>query len=177
MAQRTDIRQFQAQLAEALLAAQQGRSEEAARWLAVLAGPHRALLPVVETAGVIHEFALHPVPFAPAPYRGLSNVRGELFDVVDLAVLLNATSTPLNTTARLVLVSSTIAARLALLVHQVLGLRRVTELQPATAPNGEASSEWLDQSGHRWQEVTGHRLLQLVVRSFSPTSPFSGAAS
>ncbi len=177
MAKRTNIRQFQAQLAEALLAAQQGRSEETARWLAVRAGPHCVLLPVVETAGVIHEFTLHPVPFAPSAYRGLSNIRGELVDVIDLAALLGAPPTPFTAAARLVLVSPAIAARLALLVSQVVGLRRVIELQPATAPNGEVASERLDQSGQRWLEISGHHLLQAAVRSFSATPRLTGVTS
>ena len=176
MAKRTDIRQFQAQLAQALQAAQQGKGQEGARWLAVLAGRHRVLLPLAETAGVIHEFALHSVPFAPAAYRGVTNVRGELYDVVDLAVAVGATPTALTSSARLVLAASAIAPRLALLATQVMGLRRVTDLRPEPAAADETAPRFSDENGNLWQEVAVRSLLEDVVRTFMTPHLFTEVA-
>lgn len=167
MAKRTDIRAFQAQLAQALLAAQQGVGETAARWLAVEAGRHHLLIPVTETAGVLHEFSLQPVPFAPPAYRGLTNVRGELYDVVDLAAALGDPVTPPAAANRLVLVAAGLAPRVALLVTQVAGLRRETAFRPAAECDPTMSQPtWQDDRGLLWCVLDLRTTLEGVARTF-----------
>ncbi|WP_438438294.1 chemotaxis protein CheW [Hydrogenophilus thermoluteolus] len=88
MAKRTDIRRFQETLAQKLAAAQHQSEGIAARWLGVMVGAQPVLLPLSATAGIIHEFTLTHVPFSPPHLRGLTNVRGELHDVIDFAPLM-----------------------------------------------------------------------------------------
>ncbi len=122
---RGSIREFQETLARKLAAQAQATP---ARWLLAQAGQSTYALPLAQTAGVVHEFQVAPVPWAPAAYRGVANVRGDLYDVIDLAAAVGIERTPVTQNARLVLLATQVANRCALLVRQVIGLRHDEDL-------------------------------------------------
>lgn len=155
MAKRTDIRRFQEELAKRLAAAEQQPETVAARWLAVTVATQPLLLPLVATAGVVHEFTLTPVPFSPPHFRGLTSVRGEVMDILDLAPLMGAPPTPPSGSNRLILLQPQIATRVALLVDRVVGLRRAEELERATAaaPLSEGIRAVWQSGGELWHEL------------------------
>lgn len=172
MAKRTDVRRFQETLAQKLAAAQHQSEGIAARWLGVMVGAQPVLLPLSATAGVIHEFTLTSTPFSPPHLRGLTNVRGELHDVLDLAPLFTQTETPLSGTARLVVLQSAIAPRTALLAARVVGLRRPEAMRPLdhSTPKEGVVAMWQeseDPNAPVWQEIDLPFWLRQAAQAFT----------
>ncbi|MBW7656285.1 MAG: chemotaxis protein CheW [Hydrogenophilus thermoluteolus] len=172
MAKRTDIRRFQETLAQKLAAAQHQSEGIAARWLGVMVGAQPVLLPLSATAGVIHEFTLTSTPFSPPHLRGLTNVRGELHDVIDFAPLMAIPETPIGATTRLVVLQPAIAPRTALLVARVVGLRRpegMHPLAPETPMEGVVAS-WQDgaePNAPAWHEIDLPFWLHQAAQAFT----------
>lgn len=173
MAKRTDIRRFQETLAQKLAAAQHQSEGIAARWLGVMVGAQPVLLPLSATAGVIHEFTLTSTPFSPPHLRGLTNVRGELHDVIDFAPLLDTPETPIGATARLVVLQPAIAPRTALLVARVVGLRREESLHRLAAPEASGIVAQWHEAGSpalEWRELDLAFWLKRAALLFQPVA-------
>ncbi|WP_217125305.1 chemotaxis protein CheW [Hydrogenophilus thiooxidans] len=174
MAKRTDIRRFQEALAQKLAAAQQRSEGIAARWLGVMIGSQPVLLPLAATAGVIQEFTLTSVPFAPAHFAGVTNVRGELHDVIDLAPLLTEAASAPSSSARLVVLQPARTPRTALLVARVVGLRREESLAHRLAAP-EASgiiARWREAGPNpiEWLEIDLAFWLKRAALLFQPAA-------
>jgi twitching motility protein PilI len=161
MARRTDLRKFQEELSRRIASADSAVS--AARRLAFRAGTASWLVALPDAGEVLPVPALTSVPLTRAWVRGLANVRGNLFTVVDLAAFLGDRPTPASPRNRLLLVGQRHAMNSALLVDLVLGLRDVSALAPRPA---DASAEsWIkatyaDGEGTQWRELDVPALLQ-----------------
>jgi twitching motility protein PilI len=90
----------------------------------------------------------------------VSNVRGNLYSVVDFAAFLGAGSVVLSEQSRLVLLGDRYRSAAALLVDRLLGLRNPNELRPRARGTDAAAgaSPWLraeydDEAGGRWREL------------------------
>ena len=121
MARRTSLREFQERLAERLAQASAARTEH---WLVLPAAGHRLLLPLT----------LAPGPRAPACYRGLANVRGNLIGVVDLCWLENHTPTQRSKRAQLLVLATRLIENTALLLPEAVGLRPLESFTPMEHP-------------------------------------------
>ncbi|TMH21647.1 MAG: chemotaxis protein CheW, partial [Betaproteobacteria bacterium] len=99
MANREALRELQARLAES--------------WLVDL----------TEAGEVIPVPPISPVPLARAWFKGVANVRGNLYGISDFAAFLGAAPALASGEARLVLISETFRSGAALLVQRSLGLR------------------------------------------------------
>ncbi|MBI5781277.1 MAG: chemotaxis protein CheW [Rhodocyclales bacterium] len=127
MAQRTSLRAFQERLAERL---REASANPGQHWLVLRAGGRRLLLPLTDAAAIANEFTLPPVPRAPACYRGLANVRGNLVGVVDLGWLESRTPTSLGKHALLLVLSGRIIDHTGLLLEETVGLRPMSAFTP-----------------------------------------------
>jgi twitching motility protein PilI len=160
MARRTDLRKFQEELARRIASADSVAS--AGRRLAFRAGGVSWLVALPDAGEVLAVPALTSVPLTRSWLRGMANVRGSLYAVVDLAAFTGERSTPVGPRSRLLLVGQRHAMNSALLVDQVLGLRDVTEL---TGRALEGAPSWIkaghsDRDGASWQELDVPALLQ-----------------
>jgi twitching motility protein PilI len=156
MAKREALRELQTRLAERLtLARTQVRGKS---WLAVECGGMGFLFPL-QDAGEI--FAMAPVinvPHTNAWFLGVSNLRGHLHGVVDLAGFLGLKtgSTP-REQSRLVAFNANLDINCALMVDRLAGLRNEAEIQPE--PESRAvrpsfvSQRYRDANGRFWQEL------------------------
>lgn len=131
MARRTSLREFQERLAERLTQASAARTEH---WLVLPAAGHRLLLPLTDASAIANEFTLAPVPRAPACYRGLANVRGNLIGVVDLCWLENHTPTQRSKRAQLLVLATRLIENTALLLPEAVGLRPLESFTPMEHP-------------------------------------------
>ncbi|MGC2165741.1 MAG: chemotaxis protein CheW [Gallionella sp.] len=105
------------------------------------------------------------VPLTKQWFRGVVNVRGNLYCVTDMAAFLydgmqhdagadNATTEPGN---RLLLVASKYAANAALLVDKVQGLHDVCNWKKS---NDDGHSVFIDDQGTSWHKLSVPLLLQ-----------------
>lgn len=97
-----------------------------------------------------------PVPLTRTWYRGLANIRGNLYGIVDASLFLGAAPTPAGLDNRLLLPHARFRTNCGLLVKKVLGLRNLTELEPLPDAEGPApwvAGEFTDTAGTRWTEL------------------------
>lgn len=128
------------------------------------AGSERWLCRLQQTEEVLVPPPITSVPLTQPWFLGLTNVRGNLYSVIDFSLFLGKTPVTHHTEARLVLLSrNTGAVNAALLVQQVYGLRSVKGF----APTGQGIQDkvwnvqnWMDAEGHVWHEVDLGKLAQ-----------------
>jgi twitching motility protein PilI len=155
-----DLRTFQQELATRLSAKTAAQVESSRlglacageQWLVRLgdAGEVVALPPVAD------------VPLTKPWFRGLANIRGNLYSVIDFSGFLGRGNVPGAAQNRLVLFGPrTGELRAGIVVGRVLGLRNLAELAPAApVPDAPAwyAQRWIDSSGSAWQEIDLARL-------------------
>jgi len=102
------------------------------------------------------------VPLTKPWFRGLANIRGNLYSVIDFAGFLGRGNVAPASHNRLVLFGPRAGELHAgIVVSQVLGLRNLAELAPAAAPSGAHAwyaQRWIDADGNAWQEIDLARL-------------------
>jgi twitching motility protein PilI len=156
---RTSLRDYQRELAERLKLAAAGG---AASRLGVRAGAESWLVSLADAGEVIPAPAITPVPLAKPWFRGVANIRGKLYGVVDLPAFLGGASVAPGEHVRLLLLGEKYRMGSALLVDRVLGLRggEGFEAQPAPAGAPWLKAEFVDKEGLRWKELDIPRLVQ-----------------
>ncbi|MDR2016018.1 MAG: chemotaxis protein CheW [Burkholderiales bacterium] len=161
-AKRTNLRAFQNELVSRMMAP--ATVEGVMSQLGFSAGNERWLCHLNQTEEVLVSPPITPVPLTQPWFLGLTNVRGNLYSVIDFSLFLGKAPVIHNTEARLVLLSRTTGAiNAALLVQQVYGLRSVKGF----APTGQSAQDkmwsiqnWMDAEGNAWHEVDLNKLAQ-----------------
>ncbi len=166
MANKEALRELQGRLAERM---QQARTAQTVQsWLAVECRGLGVLLPL-EQAGEIHA-SVPPmaVPHTHPWFRGVANLRGGLYGVVDLGSYLGLEAQQevsfARDQARLVAVNPQFGLNCAVLVDRLAGLKRADQLTREPTKVGEprpgfAGDQWADADGRLWLEV---RLAELA---------------
>jgi twitching motility protein PilI len=156
MANKQALRDQQSRLAERLQAAQteaRGKS-----WLAVESGARGFLFPLDEAGEIFPVAPLAPVPHSHRWFLGVSNLRGHLHGVVDLAGFLGLKAIEGNRDqARLVGFNRALDINCVLMVDRLSGLRSEEELEPESddgTPRPKfAGRRYRDASARVWQEL------------------------
>ena len=156
MANKQALRDLQSRLAERLQAA---RTEPLAKsWLAVECSSRGFLFPLREAGEIFALAPMVPVPHSHRWFLGVSNLRGHLHGVVDLAGFLGVKATePGREQARLVGFNQALDINCVLLVDRLSGLRSEDELtrdadDDAVRP-AFAGARFRDASARVWQEL------------------------
>ena len=171
MANREAIRELQARLASRLRAARdEGLSVS---WLAVKCGESNYLFPLAQSGEIFPIASVHPVPYSRPWFRGVVNLRGGLYGVVDVASFVAgdapglAVATAVRAPSERVVVTFNAALEVncALLVDTLAGLRNPESFTQAERPAADAPSyfgnRFTDASGAFWQEINLQTLSQL----------------
>jgi twitching motility protein PilI len=167
---RTRLREFQSQLMERMQAAQRGTQVRVSQ-LGIMIGQSRYLLDLREAGEIVSAGSMQKVPLTKEWYLGLSNIRGNLTSVVDLALFDGGSPTKQDASCRVVAFAPSLAFNSGLLVSQVLGLRNSNDMQPepVDALEGElsqsSSKPWIvmkyrDSDGKLWHELSLSSLVQ-----------------
>lgn len=167
MANREALRELQARLASRLQAA----STEAMSisWLAVKAGGGNYLFPLAQSGEIFALANIQAVPYARPWFRGVVNLRGGLYGVVDLAGFITDAATPRSEQAlaesSVITLNAALEVNCALMVDDLAGLRHGDAFADA-APPPEGSpayfgDRYTDRSGDHWQEINLRSLSQL----------------
>lgn len=160
MAAKISLRDYQRDLAARMQSADSGR---AASKLGLQVGDERWLVDLKDAAEVIPVPPITPVPLTRPWFRGVANIRGNLYSVVDFAAFLGANPAPIAEQARLLLLSERFRMASALLIARSLGLRNPEQFQPR--PGAAARPPWVlaelgDELGVSWKELDVSQLVQ-----------------
>jgi twitching motility protein PilI len=160
MANREALRELQARLASRLQAA---RSEGVSvAWLAVRVGGKNLLFPLSQSGEIFPLSNLQVVPYARDWFRGVLNIRGGLFGVVDLAAFVatdtgTARAEPPAQDLSVVTLNAALEVNCALQVDGLLGLRGVEDFVATSAAQAGApayfGNQFQDSAGEAWQEI------------------------
>lgn len=157
---RASLREFQTHLAQRLNAAQSGQSPS--RWLAVMAGASRLLLPLEFSGEISPLQPIAPLPHARPWFHGLVSLRGQVCGVVHLGQFIDedagGAAPALTPQARLIQFAAALDLNTALLVDQLVGLRNPDQLQIDRSIGSDLTRTWLgaafrDESQTLWREV------------------------
>lgn len=167
MANREALRELQSRLASRLQAA---RSEGVqASWLAVEAAGSRYLFPLAQSGEIFPFASPQPVPYTQAWFLGVSNLRGGLYGVIDLASFMAGRAPALRSDAtraesRLVALNTALEVNCALLIDRLAGLRNLDGFASSSEPPAGSpdyfGSGYTDANGVYWQEINLQSLSQ-----------------
>jgi twitching motility protein PilI len=159
MARRVSLREFQQDLVRRLNEAAAADAPSAR--LGVQVGTDLWLVRLEEAGEVIPVPPIAHVPLTRGWFRGLANIRGNLFNVVDLSAFQGGEPTTLTPDARLLLVAERYHMNAALLVNRMLGLRNLQHFQPQDGGAGRVweGGRYADRDGQVWRELNMNELV------------------
>ncbi len=114
------------------------------------------LVRLEDAAEVVAIGPVTPVPLTHAWFRGLTNVRGHLYSVIDFGLFFVGRPTVASIDTRLVLINDRYHVAAGLLVDRMLGLRTAHQLEPV--PPVGAAPAWAnacfrDTDARVWREI------------------------
>ena len=120
------------------------------------------LVRLEEAGEVIPVPTMANVPLTQGWFRGLANIRGNLFSVIDLSAFQGGEPTPQTPDSRLLLVAERYNMNAALLVNRMLGLRNLQQFEPrpgARASGRGKRGRFADKDGQIWRELGMNELV------------------
>jgi len=160
MASKLSLRDYQRELSERLRSAGSGR---ALSKLGFQVGEEHWLVELSDAGEVIPVPPITSVPLTRAWFKGVTNIRGNLYSVVDFPAFLGGPPIKIGDEARLLVVSERFRMSSALLVDRSLGLRNPAQLQQHPARGARppwARAEYTDQNGSAWKELDMPQLVR-----------------
>ncbi len=159
MARRISLREFQQDLVRRLNEAAAADAPSAR--LDVQVGDELWLVRLEEAGEVIPVPPVAHVPLTRPWFRGLANIRGNLFSVIDLSAFQGREPTPPTPDSRLLLVAERYNTSAALLVTRMLGLRNLQqfETREAAADRAWERARFVDRDGQTWRELGMNELV------------------
>lgn len=161
-ARRLRLREFQAQLVERMQAARTGTHVQTNQ-LGVMVGPDRWLLSLQEAGEIVSVGTITKVPLTHAWFLGLTNIRGNLISVVDLAQFQGHAPSQIDKESRIVAFGPSLGFNSALLVSRVMGLRNTAEMTLQERPPAGASwssQRYVDRDAQVWNELDLATIIQ-----------------
>ncbi|HJX57412.1 MAG TPA: chemotaxis protein CheW [Thiobacillus sp.] len=160
MAKKFNLREFQTTLSQKLQAAA-SRDNTGSR-LGFRVGDVNWLVSLSDTEEVIPVPPIVKVPGARRWFRGVANIRGNLFAVSDFSDFMGQGVTPEHTDCRLLIPHHDFGVNAALLVRSTLGLKNVNRYQPhsdRTAHHPWIVRQYADEAGIDWCDMDFGQLL------------------
>ena len=154
MARRTGLREFQISVAERLRNA--ATRTTLASKLGFQVGADNWFVALHQVSEVIPIPPMVQVPLTHSWFRGVANVRGNLYSMVDFSAFQGGDPTPAGMERRAILVSERLVGGAGLVVSRMLGLRNPEQFNPATKPAGAppwVGAAYNDAGGTRWLEL------------------------
>ena len=157
---RVSLREYQLALSERLQSAEAGAGLPSK--LGVQVGGEGWLVELADAAEVIPVPPISAVPLARGWFKGVANVRGNLYSVSDFGAFLGGQALKTNSESRLLVPHERFRSGAALLVQRSLGLRALGELTPQSvaAPTPWIRGQYSDAEGRIWKELDVAALVQ-----------------
>jgi twitching motility protein PilI len=154
MARRTGLREFQIAVAERLRTAST-RAALASK-LGFQVGADNWFVSLQQVSEVVPVPQLVPVPLTHSWFRGVANVRGNLYSMIDFSAFQGGDPISPGMERRVILVNERLVGGSGLLVSRMLGLRNPEQfnvaVKPADAPPWVGGA-FTDAGGTRWLEL------------------------
>jgi len=161
VAERLSLKDYQRELVNRLKEAGSGRM---ASKLGMQIGAETWLVDLGDAGEVIPVPQVTPVPLTKPWFKGVANVRGNLFSVVDFPAFLGVGAVAVSEHSRLLLIGDRFRTAAALLIDRSLGLRNPDQLKPRVGgkeagkdANGDTPAwlrgEFEDAEGKSWKEL------------------------
>ncbi|MFO7541743.1 MAG: chemotaxis protein CheW [Thiobacillus sp.] len=159
MAKKFNLREFQTALSHKLQAAV-GRDNTGSR-LGFRVAEANWLVSLSDTEEVIPVPSIVKVPGARRWFRGMVNVRGNLFAVSDFSDFMGQGVTPDHADCRLLIPHHDYGVNAALLVRGTLGLKNISryQVQSEQAPRPWIANQYTDETGVPWFDMDFGQLL------------------
>jgi twitching motility protein PilI len=156
-ARRARMRDFQTHLIDRMHAARSG-ADTHVNQLAVIIGGSRFLLDLTQAGEIATMGAITRVPLTADWFLGLSNLRGNLVSIIDMARFQGKDATVIDKESRLVAFAPALGFNCGLLVSRVLGLRNIAGMTlknpaPATDNPPWLARHYVDQEAQDWTEL------------------------
>ncbi len=158
MSKRLNLREFQQNLIDRLQATD--LSESRVSTLGVQIAGRNWLVDMVDIGEVLPLPALTAVSFAKPWFRGVANVRGNLYVVIDMAAYEHSGVASGDAHNRVLLVADRFAFNSALLVDRVFGLRDARGWRQSEGLDNQI--EYHDEQGVTWCKLDVQGLLEQV---------------
>lgn len=161
MARKTGLREFQLSVAERLRTA--ATRATLSSKLGFQVGGVNWFVALQQVSEVIPLPTIIPVPLSQPWFRGVANVRGNLYSIVDFSGFQGGEPTAGGTERRVILVSDKLIGGAGLLVSRMLGLRNPEHFTAAERPADAApwvGAVFRDAAGAPWQELDLARLVK-----------------
>ncbi len=155
MGRRTGLREFQLSVAERLRTAATSRTALSSK-LGFQVGADNWFVALHQVSEVIPVPPSVPVPLTHSWFRGVANVRGNLYSIVDFSAFQGGEPIASGIERRVILVSDRLVGGAGLLVSRMLGLRNPEQFNVAPRPAGAApwvGGTFTDAGGTRWLEL------------------------
>lgn len=160
MAKKFNLREFQTTLSQQLQAAA-SRDNTGSR-LGFRVGEVNWLVSLSDTEEVIPVPPIVKVPGACRWFRGVANIRGNLFAVSDFSDFMGQGVTPEHVDCRLLIPHHDFGVNAALLVRRTLGLKNINHYHlrgDHTAPHPWIARQYADEAGADWCDMDIGKLL------------------
>ena len=154
MSRRSGLREFQLSVAERIRTASTRTS--LASKLGFQVGADNWFVALHQVNEVIPVPAAVPVPLTHSWFRGVANIRGNLYSMVDFSAYQGGEAIAPGMERRVILISDKLVGGAGLLVSRMLGLRNPEQF--SAAPRPADASPWVggvfsDAGGSRWLEL------------------------
>ena len=156
-ARRARMRDFQTHLVDRMQAARSGADLHVNQLAVVLGGRH-FLLDLTQAGEITTVGAITAVPLTADWFLGLSNLRGNLISIIDLARFQGQEPTVVEKDSRVVAFAPALGFNCGLLVSRVLGLRNVAEMTlknvaPVADKPAWLARQYVDHEAQDWTEL------------------------
>ncbi|MBA3696949.1 MAG: chemotaxis protein CheW [Methylotenera sp.] len=156
MAKTSNLREFQEAILQRLKeVATQGSAVSSSR-LGVTVGAKKLLINLNEVREAIPVPPVQSVPLTQPWFLGVANIRGNLYNITDLAQFLGMPPTPKTSNTRILLLNSETTTQAALVVSSLVGLRSVDTMKVKDTSNKEIffnKQTYEDTENNEWLEV------------------------
>lgn len=164
MAKTSNLRDFQEAI---LLRLKEATSKEGAvstSRLGVNVGSKKILINLNEVSEVLPVPPMQSVPLTQPWFLGVANVRGNLYNITDLAQFMGLPPTPKSSNNRIVLINSDTTTQAAIVIDSLVGLRSVDSMkQKAKTKNKNtffSKNSYFDNDKNEWLELDVQALVQ-----------------
>lgn len=129
MAKEKSLRDYQSSILERIESVKNAYDMTSAGYLGVVIGDKNVLVDLKEITETLPMVEIHPIPLVKPWFLGVSNVRGVLYAINDMAHLIDHNFTKPSSSSRLLLMGESVAANVAFLVDRLIGLRSLNALK------------------------------------------------